>query len=80
MDFDKFTYVLENKKYEELFMDKDHYNTLEPIQHTNTEFKITVIQNISILFFIFGVFDFIKVIFFYKSKNSNINYFYLFFL
>ena len=27
--FDKFIYTLENKKYEDLLMDKDHYNTFE---------------------------------------------------
>ena len=37
--FDKFTYILENKKYEELFMDKDHYNTLELISHPEKEFR-----------------------------------------
>ena len=37
--FDKFTYILESKKYEELLMDKDHYSTLELISHPKKEFK-----------------------------------------
>ena len=82
MDFDKFTYVLENKKYEELFMDKDHYNTLELIQHTNTEFKNYGHNKIFQYCFLFLVcLISFKVIFFYKSKNSNINYFsFIFFI
>ena len=37
--FDKFTYILESKKYEELLMDKDHYNTFELISHPEKEFR-----------------------------------------
>ena len=37
--FDKFTYILESKKYEELLMDKDHYNTFELISHPENDFR-----------------------------------------
>ena len=37
--FDKFIYTLENKKYEELHMDKNHYNTFELISHPDRDFK-----------------------------------------
>ena len=39
MVFDKFTYILENKKYENLLMDKDHYNTFELISHPENDFR-----------------------------------------
>ncbi len=82
MVFDKLTYVLENKKYEELHMDKDHYNTLELISHSNKEFKNYGHNKIFQYFFLFFVcLISFKIILFYKNKNSNIYHFsFIFFI
>ena len=71
--FDKFTYILENKKYEELLMDKDHYNTLELISHPEKEFRNYGHNKIFQYFFLIvvGLISF-KIIFFYINKMNNL--------
>ncbi len=74
--FDKFTYVLENKEYEELLMDKDHYNTFELISHTEKEFRNHGHNNVFQYFFLvmIGLISF-KIIFFYVDKMNNLKCF-----
>ena len=71
--FDKFTYILESKKYEELLMDKDHYNTLELISHPEKEFRNHGHNKIFqyFLLIIIGLISF-KIIFFYVNKVNNL--------
>ena len=80
--FDKFTYILESKKYEELLMDKDHYNTLELISHPEKEFRNYGHNKIFQYFFliIVGLISF-KIIFFYVNKmNNSLQFSMIFFL
>ena len=71
--FDKFIYTLENKKYEELLMDKDHYNTFELITHPDKDFKNHGHNKIFQYFFlIFVSLISFKVIFFYINKINNL--------
>ena len=71
--FDKFTYILESKKYEDLLMDKDHYNTFELISHPEKEFRNHGHNKIFQYFFliIIGLISF-KIIFFYVNKMNNL--------
>ena len=79
--FDKFTYTLESKKYEELLMDKDHYNTLELIYHSEKEFRNHGHNKIFQYFFLVLVgFISFKIIFFYLNKKNNLLHFSLVFL
>ena len=71
--FDKFTYTLESKKYEELFMDKDHYNTLDLISHSEKDFKYHGHNKIFQYFFLIIVtLISFKIIFFHVNKKSNL--------
>ena len=74
--FDKFTYVLESKNYEELLMDKDHYNTFELISHPEKEFRNHGHNKIFQYFFIVvvGLIS-LKIIFFYVNKTNNLSRF-----
>ena len=74
--FDKFTYVLESKNYEELLMDKDHYNTFELISHPEKEFRNHGHNKIFQYFFIVvvGLIS-LKIIFFYVNKMNNLSHF-----
>ncbi len=79
--FDKFIYTLENKKYEELLMDKDHYNTKELISHDNKEFQNHGHNRIFQYFFLFLVCSIsLKIIFYYKKKNNSFVLISIFFL
>ena len=80
--FDKFIYTLENKKYEELLMDKDHYNTFELITHPDKDFKNHGHNKIFQYFFlIFVCLISFKVIFFFNNKANNLFRFsYIFFI
>ena len=71
--FDKFTYILESKKYEDLLMDKDHFNTLELISHPEKEFRNYGHNKVFQYFFliIIGLISF-KIIFFYVNKINNL--------
>jgi len=72
-NFNKFTYILENKKYEKLLMDKDHYNTFELILHSEREFKNHGHNKIFQYFFLIIIsLISLKIIFFYGSKRNNI--------
>ena len=80
--FDKFTYTLESKKYEELLMDKDHYNTFELISHSKKDFRNHGHNKVFQYFFllIIGLIS-LKVILFYKNKINNLFRFsFIFFL
>ena len=79
--FDRFTYTLESKKYEELLMDKDHYNTIELIYHSEKEFRNHGHNKIFQYFFLVLVgFISFKIIFFYLNKRNNLLHFSLVFL
>ena len=71
--FDKFTYILENKKYEKLLMDKDHYNTFELISHPENEFRNHGHNKIYQYFLLIlsGLIS-LKIIFFYVNKKNNL--------
>ena len=80
--FDKFTYILESKKYEDLLMDKDHYNTFELISHPEKDFRNHGHNKIFQYCFliIIGLVSF-KIIFFYVNKMNNLYRFsFIFFL
>ena len=79
--FDKFTYILENKKYEKLFLDKDHYNTFELISHPENEFRNHGHNKIFQYFFLIlvGLVS-LKIIFYYKNKRNNLTIFSFIFL
>ena len=70
--FDKFTYILESKKYEKLLLDKDHYNTFELVSHPEDEFRNYGHNKIFHYFFLIlvGLIS-IKIIFFYENKKNN---------
>ena len=79
--FDKFTYILESKKYEELLKDKDHYNTYELISHTEKDFKNFGHNRIYQYFFLITIgLVSIKIIFFYSYKKNNLIKFSLIFI
>jgi len=80
--FDKFTYILENKKYEKLFLDKDHYNTFELISHPENEFRNQGHNKIFHYFFLVlvGLIS-VKIIFFYQNNKNNLfNFSFIFLL
>ena len=78
--FDKFTYILESKKYEELLLDKDHYNTFELISHSEKDFRNHGHNKVFQYFFliIVGLIS-LKIIFYYVNKINNLMRFSLIF-
>ena len=80
--FDKFTYILESKKYEKLLLDKDHFNTFELISHNENEFRNHGHNKIYHYFFLILVGSIsLKIIFFYQNKKNNLlNFSYIFLL
>ena len=78
--FDKFTYILESKKYEELLLDKDHYNTFELISHPEKDFRNHGHNKVFQYFFliIVGLIS-LKIIFYYVNKINNLMRFSLIF-
>ena len=79
--FDKFTYILESKKYEKLLMDKEHYNTFELISHPEIEFRNHGHNRIFQYFFLIlvGLIS-LKIVFFYINKKNNFSYFSIIFI
>ena len=76
--FDKFIYVVKNKKAEILLFDKEHFNTLGLIKNKNKEFKnYGYSRIIQIAFVIFATYISFKIILF-KKPNYKSNYFYYF--
>ena len=74
--FDKFIYTLENKKYEELLLDKEHFNTIELILHSDKDFRNHGHNKIYQYFFLIIVCIIsLKIIFFYINKKNNSLYF-----
>ncbi len=80
--FDKFTYTLESKKYEDLYMDKDHYNTFELISHPENDFRNHGHNKIIQYFFLLLIsLVSLKIIFFYENKKNNLfNFSFIFLL
>ena len=80
-NFDKFTFSIENTNIEDLSMDRDHFNTIELINHSDRKFKIhgynKIYQYILTLVIIFLSF---KIIFLYEPKKNLIKKFTLIFL
>ena len=70
--FDKFIYTLADKEFEILLKDKEHYNTLELINHENSEFNFHGHNNIFQYIFLFLVcLVTLKIIFYYNYKKTN---------
>ena len=81
-NFDKFTYSIENNEIEELLMDKEHFNTINLINHKNHEF-VNHGHNRIYQYFLTIVIIILsfKIIFLYKPKKSLIkNFIYIFIL
>ena len=80
-NFDKFTYSIENQDIEDLLMDKEHYNTLELINHKNKEFinhgHNRIYQYVLTLIIIYLSF---KIIFLYEPKKNLIKKFGIIFI
>ena len=80
-NFDKFTYSIENQDIEDLLMDKEHYNTLELINHENKEFinhgHNRIYQYILTIIIIYLSF---KIIFLYEPKKNLIKKFGIIFI
>ena len=79
--FDKFTYILESKKYEELLLDKDHFNTFELISHPEGEFRNHGHNKIFHYFFLIliGLIS-LKIIFFHENNKNHYSKFLFIFL
>ena len=79
--FDRFTYSIENQDIEDLLMDKEHYNTLELINHKNKEFinhgHNRIYQYILTIIIIYLSF---KIIFLYEPKKNLIKKFGIIFI
>jgi len=73
--------ILESKKYEELLLDKDHYNTFELISHPEKDFRNHGHNKIFHYFFLIliGLIS-LKIIFFYENKKNNYSKFSFIFL
>ena len=80
-NFDKFTYSIENQDIDDLLMDKEHYNTLELINHKNKEFinhgHNRIYQYILTIIIIYLSF---KIIFLYEPKKNLIKKFGIIFM
>ena len=80
-NFDKFTYSIENNDVEDLLMDKEHYNTLELINHNDNEFfnqgHNRIYQYILTMLIIFISF---KIIFLYEPKKNLLKKFGIIFM
>ena len=80
-NFDKFTYSIENQDIEDLLMDKEHYNTLELINHESKEFinhgHNRIYQYILTTIVIYLSF---KIIFLYEPKKNLIKKFGIIFI
>tara|TARA_E500000178_G_C16979863_1_gene735224 strand:- start:760 stop:1791 length:1032 start_codon:yes stop_codon:yes gene_type:complete len=71
--FDKFTYALENKTFEKLLLDKDHFNTIELILHNDKEFRNHGHNKIFQYFFLLIIaLISLEIIFFYKNRKNNL--------
>jgi len=70
--FDKFIYTLDHKKSERLFMDKDHFNTIELIKKEEKSFRFHGHNKIVQYFFLIvaGLIS-LKIIFFYEIKKNS---------
>ncbi len=70
-DFNKFIYSINNDEIEKLLMDKEHYNTLELINHNDTEFVAQGHNRIiQYLLTICVIFISLKIIFLYQPKKN----------
>lgn len=79
--FDKFTYSIKNRDVEELTMDKEHYNTIKLLKHSNSEFKNHGHNRIyQYILTIFVIFLSLKIIFYYEPKKNLFQIFLIIFL
>mgnify|MGYP001242350302 CR=1 FL=1 len=79
--FDKFTYSIENKTIEKLYMDKEHYNTFDLIFHQDKDFINHGHNRIyQYILTIFVILSSLKIIFLYEPKKNLLNKFGLIFL
>lgn len=70
--FDRFIYTLDHKKSERLYMDKDHFNTIELIKKEEKSFRFHGHNKIVQYFFLIvaGLIS-LKIIFFYEIKKNS---------
>lgn len=80
--FEKFIYSIENKNIEELSYDKEHFNTLELMNHSDLEFKNHGHNRLFLYFLTFFiVLISLKIIFLFKERKTIIQLFsYIFML
>lgn len=70
-NFEKFVYSISDKNLEKLSYDKQHFNTIELINHKNTEFIIHGHNRLfQYLLTIYVIIISLKVFFIYKGKKS----------
>ena len=81
-NFEKFIYSIENEDIEELLYDKEHFNTLDLISHSDLEFKNHGHNRLFLYFLTFFIILIsLKIIFLYKERKIMINLFsYIFIL
>lgn len=70
-NFEKFTYVLEDKKLEKLLLDKDHFNTFKLLKHNEVEFKTHGHNKIFQIFFLVYIFYISTIIILFRKKNES---------
>jgi lipopolysaccharide export LptBFGC system permease protein LptF len=80
--FKKFIYSIENKNIEELLYDKEHFNTLDLISHSDLEFRNHGHNRLFLYFLTFLILLIsLKIIFLYKERKIMVNLFaYIFIL
>ena len=80
--FEKFIYSIENKDIEELTYDKEHFNTLELMKHSDLEFKNHGHNRLFLYILTFFILLIsLKIIFLFKEKKTIIQLFsYIFIL
>jgi len=79
--FEKFTYVLKDKKLEKLLIDKDHLNTFELLNSNKVEFKTHGHNKIFQLFFLIYIFLISNSIVLFRKKTQTfyLKFIFLFF-
>ena len=79
--FDKFTYSIENNELEELLFDKEHFNTLELLNHDDKEFYFQGHNRIFQYFLTLSIIIIsFKVFFLFSSKKNIFKYYFIIFI
>ena len=79
--FDKFTYSIENNEIEELLFDKEHFNTLELLNHDDKEFYFQGHNRIFQYFLTLSIIIIsFKVFFLFSSKKNIFKYYFIIFI